>query len=241
MIFIFLFSTTAFGNKELDKGLKILNTITTNQSIATYLSNMSKVKESEKVVVSVQEFKALLEDETSYRKLLAIKPELEFVTRLRIFIKANNLNSGMVGAPNLQAAQNVYLNIIFMVELLKMISERSDLHFFGAESIRNLNTAISERVPNLYKLADKYLRYSRYSKDIADKIKFNFVNVGLKYEKFLSPSDQWLNEYMGLDRDHVVNAQNPTAVLKTLIDLATRKTNMNLRKRRQSLCSALFT
>jgi hypothetical protein len=239
---ILIFSNNAsamHGRPDTDKkNFYTLQALVENQDISIYLKNINESKGNPRII-SIQDFTDLLTTQFTYQRMLKLRPEPDVVTKFRSFVKANALNPSMVGYSNLQAGQNILLNIMFLVDLQKRVSERQDLHFFGEGTIRNLNIAISGRVSALYNLAERYLGVSKFSQKISENIKTNFVKEGLKYENILSPSEQWINEYMGLDKNYV-KEQEPKEILRILTNLFTANTNLNLKTSPASLCSSLF-
>jgi hypothetical protein len=217
----------------------MLTTLIEKKDISFYLKRVHKIENHKDLVLLPSHFTDLLSTKLPFQKTIRDQPDSDLVKRLTQFIQSNKLNSEMVSATYLSLSQNAFLNIIFLVEIQKNISERTDLPYFGAESIKNLNIALSDRIQALYNLTESYLTTARFNQPIAEKMKRNFVSIGLDYENFLAPEEQLLNEYYGLDKAQI-REKSPIAVLKTLNEIAVRKTQLQL-KLSPFTCSALFS
>lgn len=246
LILLFVFPQVSKANSLLQKKTSaLLDTFISNQSTSFYISLVSEgsndaaLRKIDSITISEADFRNIISSPNIYHRMLAIRPEIEIVKKLRRFVNANELKEVTVGYTNLNAAQNILLNIIFLIEFQKMISERTDLSVYGIETIRNLNFVIAERVFELLPSAERYLGVTIFSRNIAKKIKSNFIYVGLDFENFLSPSDQWLNEYMGLDKKHI-DTDKPKVILETLTGISTKRLLLKLKQSAGPQCRILF-
>jgi hypothetical protein len=217
----------------------VISAIVNRESALTYRRQMANYSASEKIIVSVQDFKEILASQTPYQRAIQKNTEPEIIARINQFVTSNDLNTDMVSITYLQSAQNSLMNIIFLVGIQKLIAERPDLEIFGAETIKNLNTAITERIVGLYMMAEQFLKGIRLNSNVVLRMKRNFVEFGLDYQNFLDPSERWLSEYLGLDPINV-KKQNPRLILSTLTDISTKKINRALR-RSVGICANLFS
>lgn len=131
--------------------------------------------------------------------------------------------------------------IIKIVELKKFISERSDLSKYSLRDLRLLNKAIELSIDGvlgeLEPKIDIQVQESKRFEIGAQKIRRNFVEVGLGYNPNLSNSEKWINEYLGRDRNASVRVTAATAINSILLQVTK---DMDTTRSMNATCAQLF-
>src|SRR5690606_894725 len=77
------------------------------------------------------------------------------------------------------------------------------IYLLGRKNLENINHAISELITHLYLIVDKNLKLVNFSKEFAVRLREDFMKEILSKRILLSASEQWINESLGLDKNHI--------------------------------------
>lgn len=235
---ILLFNSLSFANTTEDvtkKAQIIFTTIAQNASTSDYLQQTQNISDNSQLEVDTKTFLALIAKGSNELNSLLKNPDVR--SKLGNFIKSNRLNPYMVGYQHLQIAQKNYVSILILLEFQKQLFERSDLDIFGRQTVRNLNLAINEVIQLQHLSAERSFQRVLMGKT-TEQMKDNFLKVGLAYKKTLTPSEQWVNEALGLDRNYIPPV-TPHTVLNKMANESLRKLNLKLRSL-TSMCLPIF-
>ena len=238
-----LISTTLKANSQQEiadnygrKAYYAFSTIAENKSAVEYLSNMRGIPESETIDVAVQPFLILITAGTKEFSSILRRPEVR--AHIEKFLSANNLQRHMIGQAALSAAERAYVNVLVLLEFQKQLLARTDLEVFGRNTVHNLNVAINQAIGLQYQNAQQSLARVVYG-NLAQKMRDNFLNLGLEHKTVLTPADQWLNELNGRDKNYAapVDAKN---ILAIHAGETFKKVSAQYKRSTFNFCSAVF-
>lgn len=219
------------------KGYFTILALAQNKTFDHFQKKFKDVERVEYLEVSTEQFIPLIMRTAPEITTASIKPH--FLKKVRAFRASNNLRSTMVGSSYLQSAEDLFVKVGILLEFLNTIEQRKDLSYFGKSTIRNLNSAIVEVARSTYQGAIERTKKTQFSKALADQMINNFSDIMLSSQVTLSPSEQWINEMEGRDKNYRDKLSPVHEFERNTLGI-TESIQRRLRIPRISLCETLF-
>lgn len=206
---------------------------------AVVVNNEPKVAELSKQLkaISSQDFIDGLTKHPQLFNLIALSRET-FREDIQRYLTNNKLNQMVPGFFYLKEAKDSFVRAAFALELQLIFAESNNSHHLGAKNLANFSHAIAELVTTFYLNADRNLNRVGFSKNLAIKLRDDYVKEVLSKRVLLTPAEQWINESIGLEKNHI--HQRDILTLAHSIIKDRRQVLISKVSRRVLTCAQLF-
>ena len=171
-----------------------------------------------------------------------ILKRIDLNTRLHFFTKNNEILPKSADYQKLKTARKLLITATILIEVQKMILERTDLLYFGTRTVENLNTALEIVLKRVYLHADILLREITYlapfKAPLARNMSVNFITYALAGEAKLTLSQPWINDYEAWKNEEILS--QPAIIIKKIESELKEKLQLKIRPPKLLLCASLF-